>query len=117
MRRPQRLAAVLSELGAVLRGAPPGLPFHVDSRTLRKGDTFTLTTTVGDLDIIGTPAGVSGYEELHAGAEQAELDEGLVVPVASLDDLIRMKRAAGRMKDRIELEVLGALRDEIEEHD
>jgi hypothetical protein len=37
-----------------------------------------------------------------------------VVRVASLDDLIGMKRAAGRPKDRIELEILGALRDEID---
>ena len=29
--------------------------------------------------------------------------------------LIRMKRAAGRPKDRVELEILGALRDEIDD--
>lgn len=34
--------------------------------------------------------------------------------VASLEDLIRMKTAAGRPKDRVELETLGALRDELE---
>jgi hypothetical protein len=39
---------------------------------------------------------------------------GVVVHVASLDDLISMKRAAGRPKDRIELEILGALREEID---
>ena len=36
---------------------------------------------------------------------------GTRVPVASLDDLIRMKRAAGRIKDRIEVENLSALRE------
>jgi len=36
---------------------------------------------------------------------------GTKVPVASLDDLIRMKRAAGRNKDLIEVENLSALRD------
>jgi hypothetical protein len=40
---------------------------------------------------------------------------GFVVNVVALDDLIRMKRAAGRPKDRIEVEVLLALRDEITE--
>lgn len=40
--------------------------------------------------------------------------EGFHILVASLDNLIRMKRAAGRPNDRIELEILGALRDELE---
>jgi hypothetical protein len=110
----ERLAAALGELGAVLRGAPPDLPFHPNRATLERGEMFTLTTDFGDLDLLGNPAGVSGYATLKANAKDAELDGGLVVPVASLDDLIRMKRAAGRPKDRIELEILGALRDEIE---
>lgn len=33
----------------------------------------------------------------------------------SLDDLNRMKKAAGRPKDKIALEILGALRDQIDE--
>jgi len=110
----ERLAALLGELGTVLRGAPPDLPFHPDRKTLERGDVFTFTTDFGDLDILGTPAGVSGFGELDANADEAELDDGLVVRVASLDDLIRMKRAAGRPKDRVELEILGALRDEID---
>lgn len=110
----ERLAAVLGELGTILRGAPPDLPFHPDRKTLERGDTFTFTTNFGDLDILGTPAGVSGFAELDANADEAELNDGLVVRVASLDDLIRMKRASGRPKDRVELEILGALRDEID---
>lgn len=111
----ERLAAVLGELGTVLRGAPPDLPFQPDRRTLERGDSFTFVTDYGDFDILGTPAGVENFDELAANAEDAEVDDGLVVKVASLDDLIRMKRAAGRPKDRVELEILGALRDEIEE--
>lgn len=34
--------------------------------------------------------------------------------MSSIEDLMRMKEAAGRPKDRNELEILGALRDEIE---
>jgi hypothetical protein len=36
-----------------LRGAPPGLPFQWDERTIKAGLNFTLTSTVGDLDLLG----------------------------------------------------------------
>jgi hypothetical protein len=39
---------------------------------------------------------------------------GMPLLFASLDDLIAMKRAAGRPKDRVELEILGALREEMD---
>jgi predicted nucleotidyltransferase len=40
--------------------------------------------------------------------------DGIKVRVAAIEDLIRMKQAAGRPKDVMELEVLGALRDELD---
>ena len=110
----ERLAAVLGELGATWRGASPDAPFHPTRETIERTELLTLVTDYGDLDVVRHPAGVDGYDELAANAVDAELDEGLAVAIASLDDLIEMKRAAGRPKDRIELEVLGALRDEID---
>lgn len=107
------LAAALEELGARLRGAPEPVPFVLDARTLRAGDTFTFETDAGDLDVVGTPSGTSGYDELIRTADELDLD-GLTVWVASVDALIQMKRAAGRPKDLIEVEVLAALRDEID---
>lgn len=106
------LAAALAELHAELRGADPSLPFRADARALRAGDTFTLRTDAGDLDVTGTPAGTDGYADLARGATSTDLG-GFAVLVAAVDDLIRMKRAAGRPKDLIEVEVLGALRDEL----
>ena len=110
------LAAALEELHAQLRGVEPGLPFHPDLRTLKAGDAFTLQTDAGDLDIMATPAGTSGYRDLARTATLTELGNARVL-VAGVDDLIRMKRAAGRPKDLIEVEVLGALRDELDHHD
>jgi hypothetical protein len=78
------------------------------------GDTFTLNTTAGALDVAKTPAGTSGYDDLDRSATTFDLGEALSVRVTSLDDLMRMKRTAGRRKDLIELEVLEALKDEIE---
>ncbi|MPZ16399.1 MAG: hypothetical protein GEV06_00580 [Luteitalea sp.] len=105
------LARALKVLGARLRGVDAPVPFLLDGATLRAGDHFTFETDAGDLDIIGVPAGTRGYDELVRTAETLDLG-GLQVAVTSLDDLIEMKRAAGRPKDRIELEVLGAVREE-----
>ena len=110
----ERLASALLELRPHLRGAPGDLPFRVDARTLRAGDHFTLATDAGDLDLLGTPAGVASFAALERASTRLDLD-GLVIRVAAIDDLIAMKRAAGRPKDLIELEVLGALREEMDE--
>lgn len=112
----QRLAAALQALGSRLRGAPPDVPFQLDAMTLRAGDQFTFTTTAGPLDCLGTPAGTEGFPDLDASATDEDL-EGVVVRVASIDDLIRMKRAAGRPKDLIAVEWLSALRDELDAGD
>jgi hypothetical protein len=109
----EHLADALREVHADLRGAEPGLPFRLDARTLAMGDAFTFTTDVGWLDIMATPSGVSGYGELARTADTYPLF-GYSVQVASLDDLIRMKRAAGRPKDLLAVEELAALRDTLE---
>jgi len=85
----------------------------LDARALRAGDRFTFSTSAGALDILGTPSGTNGFADLNSNATDEEID-GLTLRVASLEDLIRMKRAAGRPKDLIALEWLSAVRDEIE---
>jgi len=110
----ERLADALRELDAGLRGAPPDVPFLLDARTLRAGDHFTFSTSAGPLDCLGTPAGTKGFPDLDARATD-EVVDGITIRVASIDDLIRMKRAAGRPKDRIALEWLSALRDELDD--
>lgn len=114
----QRLADALVELGAKLRGRgiPDDLPFHLDAQTLEAGDSFTFTTRAGSVDILGTPSGTAGYRDLAAGATKLDIG-GLPILVASLDDLIRMKRAAARTQDLEHLEWLLALRDETESTD
>jgi hypothetical protein len=108
----EHLAAALRELRAKLRGVKEDVPFRLDARTLFNGDSFTFTTDFGALDCLATPTGTNGYVDLKQGAEKVAVGDGLKVWVCSIDDLIRMKRAADRPKDRIEVEVLGAVRDE-----
>lgn len=107
------LAGVLRDFRARLRGVDDDVPFILDGRTLAAGDSFTFSTDAGDLDILATPAGTGGYDDLVRTAVETDLD-GVSVLVADIDDLIRMKRAAGRPKDLVELEILGALRDELD---
>jgi hypothetical protein len=107
----ERLAEALADVHAELRGTEPGLPVRLDARMLRAGDAFTLSTDIGWLDLLGTPAGTAGYEDLARTADAYDLF-GFRVLVASVEDLIRMKRAAGRPKDLLALEELGALREE-----
>jgi hypothetical protein len=110
----ERLASALRELRARLRGVDEEVPFRLDAATLAAGDHFTFTTSAGALDVLGTPAGVRGFDELAGRAVRFDLGDVSIL-VASIDDLIRMKRAAGRQKDLVEVEVLAALRDEIDE--
>jgi hypothetical protein len=107
----ERLADFLRGVRARLRGIDDDVPFLLDARTLQAGGSFTFTTDVGDLDLLAVPAGVGGFDDLARSAERVDLGD-VTVMVATLDDLIRMKRAAGRAKDRAEVEILAALRDE-----
>ena len=85
-----------------LRGAPPGLPFFWDARTLKNIMNITLRTDLGSVDLLGEVAGVASFEQLWEGATVLDL-EGLPVRVASIPALIAMKKAADRPKDRLHL--------------
>jgi len=63
--------------------------------------------------LLATPDPGFDYDRLVASAVSTRV-AGEQVLIASLADLIDMKRAAGRPKDRIELEILGALREELD---
>jgi len=108
-----RLAGALRAMDAQVPSVNETVPFELDVKTLGRSTNLTLMTSRGALDVLGEPAGTDGYRDLAANAITLEV-EGLKLKVASLDDLMRMKEASGRPKDRIELEVLGALRDELQ---
>ncbi|MBI3928477.1 MAG: hypothetical protein HY319_23245 [Armatimonadetes bacterium] len=103
------LVEALAPYSPRLRGAPEDLPFRWDARTLKAGLNFTLATSVGDVDVLGDAPGAPPFEEMLAHALDVDLG-AMKVPIASLDDLIRMKRAAGRPKDRLHIMELEALK-------
>lgn len=107
----ERMASALAPLSPTLRGAPPGLPFRLDSATLSRGLNFTLTTTLGDIDLLGEITGGGGYAALRPDTKEIEVF-GIRCRCLTLDRLIHVKRAAGRPKDLESIAELEALREE-----
>jgi hypothetical protein len=112
-----RLAAALMDLGARLRvpNDPVGVAFPIDPVMLATARSWTLTTRLGDLDLVFEPAGTSGFPDVITEATQETVSDSppLVVAVASLNDIIRMKQASGRQKDQATLPLLRRTLEEI----
>jgi predicted nucleotidyltransferase len=101
------LGEVLLGLDARLRGIDEEVPFIPDGRTLRGTQILCLSTSAGDIDLLVEPDGAPRYEALRRRADVVEID-GHEVRVASIEDLLAMKRAAGRPQDLVDIESLEA---------
>lgn len=102
-----RLGESLASLGARLLRADRALD-ATDPQLLKRAPLVPLMTVHGRLDLLNialTSGAPRSYDELRERAFEAQID-GRTVPVAGLDDLIRMKRAAGR---DVDLQDIGAL--------
>lgn len=93
-----RLVAALVAFSPYLRGAPPGLPFRFDAPTIQRGLNFTLTTTLGDLDLLGEITGGGNYDALLPYSVTLQVF-GVECWCLGVERLIHVKRAAGRPKD------------------
>jgi hypothetical protein len=96
----RRLATALDELGApesavdsAFRNLEPR-----DSFDLARARVLRLPTSAGDLDLLNSALGAPPYEDLRERAIGVEV-RGTPIRIASLDDLIAMKRASGRPQD------------------
>lgn len=106
----RRLVAALAPFKPYLRGATRDLPFTWDLATVKAGLNFTLTTTTGDIDMLGEVAGAGRYEDLLPLTLTIEAF-GYPTRVVTLAGLIRLKRAAGRIKDYEAIAELELLRE------
>ena len=104
----EALGKALVELEARLRGIEEDVPFSPDVRALAQVELLTLDTIAGPLDILMRPDGAPAYERLRKGATRVDIG-AVSVLVASIADLIAMKRAAGRLKDEVDVEELEAI--------
>lgn len=107
----QRLVAALATHKPYLRGVPKGLPFVWSHATLAGGLNFTLTTSLGDIDLLGEIPGGGRYEDLLPNTIELRIFETRCLCL-SLSQLIRAKRAAGRPKDWESLAELEAIDEE-----
>jgi hypothetical protein len=111
----RRLAALLAEIDARHVGLgefnADEFPFDpTRPEDLQAGANFRLETRLGDLDVMQWVAGIDAepaYGALAGRAIDGELD-GIALRVCGLEDLIAMKRAAGRPRDLDDLRRLGA---------
>ena len=106
----ERIVRALAPFNPYLRGAPEGLPFSWDFRTVKAGLNFTLRTSVGDIDLLGEVTGGGRYEDLIDHSVPADA-LGHRTFVVSLPWLIHLKRSAGRSKDLEAIAELEILRD------
>jgi len=106
-----RLAEALAPHQPYLRNAPAGLPFTLDSKTMRNGLNFNLTTSLGDIDLLGEVTGGKTYSDLLPHSVEIEAFD-VRFKCVDLPTLIRIKEAAGRRKD---LEAIAELRVLLEE--
>jgi len=74
---------------------------------------FTLTTTAGEIDLLGEVTGGGSYEDLLPHSMAIELF-GRACRCLDLPWLIRTKRAAGRPRDLEAIAELEALHEESE---
>ena len=107
----RRLCEVLSPCQPYLRGAPPGLPFRFDERTVLSGLNFTLTTSLGDLDLLGEITAGGHFEDLVPHSIPPHL-YGCDTLCLDLEQLIKVKRATGRPKDLEAIAELTAILEE-----
>ena len=103
------LGGVLVALEARLRGIPETVPFVPDGRTLRQTQIMCLTTPAGDIDLLVDPDGAPPYNTLRRRADVMDLG-GQSVRIASIEDMLAMKRAAGRPQDVVDIESLESAR-------
>jgi hypothetical protein len=105
-----RLDSLLVELGGRVEVGGKLLEPSAIRTFLRTGDRTLVLTDLGRIDILQGLPQVPSFAALDQRASEIDMD-GLKVKVCSLDDLLAMKRASDRPRDRDDLAALEAGRD------
>jgi hypothetical protein len=104
-----RLAGALLDLDARILGPVGQRSQSVPTAPLlASSDQWHLITVHGPLDILTLPAHLGSFEDMRARAHEVPLGD-LSIPIAHRDDLLKMKRAAGRPQDLADIQLLESL--------
>ena len=107
-----RLSDALHDLDARILGPDGQRSLSAPSAPLlASSDQWHLITVHGALDVLTLPAHLGPFADMRARAHEVPLG-GLSIPIAHRDDLLRMKRAAGRPQDLADVQLLESLDDE-----
>jgi predicted nucleotidyltransferase len=110
-----RLAAVLQELEAEVEGGEEfgetELPDPLDPDALALGGNWVLRTRLGRFDVMQWIGDGPLWERLSPTAISAELGD-LTIRVVAYEDLVALKRQAGRPEDLADLKRLSEARGE-----
>jgi hypothetical protein len=106
-----RLANALLDLDArVLSPDGKRSRYVPTAHLLASSDQWHLVTVHGSLDILTLPAHLGSFADMRARAHEVPLGD-LSIPIAHREDLLKMKRAAGRPQDLADVRLLESLDD------
>lgn len=107
----RKLISVLAELGACYRDSLPER-FAPDVEGLASPLHHLFSTRLGDLDLLGTVAGLD-HDDLLPHSLVLELEPGVSIRVLTLGRIIELKELAGRGKDLAQLPLLRQTLEEL----
>jgi hypothetical protein len=100
----KRLAEALNDLNARVLN-PGSEDLQIDAQMLPRATLWQLSTPDGDIDILHDAPGAAPFPQLRSRALTITLGD-LNIPIASRDDLIKMKNASGRPTDLADVAAL-----------
>ena len=109
-----RLQAAIADLHPVHRMPPAHPPLTLKPDCCQGLKNLYLDSDYGQLDCLGSIAGVGDFAEVKRNSIELELPAG-VCRVLSLDALIRSKEALDQPRDREALRQLKAIRERLEQ--